>query len=172
LSTVRGARLAILGAVCLLGFATPAAAHDPLGRAQPSVETTLKGSGLSRSIGFRVQDLDSGNVIPTATLSVRADDGGGSSVTGHVTRVQPDLFRTTLDFPKAGNWSVQVSVGGSRVSPTSFSFDVPVTGGPAADGSSSGGPDIWILVAVSLASLAGVVLGTVLIGRRRRRRRA
>ena len=168
---MHGARLAILGAVCLLGFAPPAAGHDPLGRAQPSVETTLTGSGLSRTVGFRVRDSDSGNPIPQATLTVRADDGSGSSVTGDVTRVQPELFRVKLDFPGAGTWSVRVGIGGNRVSPTSFSFDVPVTG-EAADGSSSGGLDVWILVAIALASLAGVIFGTVLIGRRRRRRRA
>jgi hypothetical protein len=168
---VRGARLAILGAVCLLGFASPAAGHDPLGRPQPSVATTLKGSGLSRTIGLRVRDSDSGNSIPEATVSVRAEDGGGSSVTGEVTRVQPELFRVKLDFPGGGTWSVRVGIGGNKVSPTSFSFDVPVTG-EAADRSSSGGPDVWILLAVSLAGLAGVVLATVLVERRRRRRRA
>ena len=168
---MRGARLAILGAVCLLGFASPAAGHDPLGRAQPSVATTLKGEGLSRTIGFRVRDSDSGNAIPEATLSVRADDGGGSSVSGEVTRVQPEVFRVTLDFPRAGNWSVHVDIAGDRVAPTSFSFQVPVVGGADAD-RSSGGPDVWLLVAVALAGLAGVVLGTVLIERRRRRRRA
>jgi hypothetical protein len=167
LSTVRGARFAILGAVCLLGFASPAVGHDRLGRAQPSVETTLKGSGLSRTIGFQVRDLDSGNPIPKATLSVRADDGGGSSVTGEVTRVQPELFRVKLDFPRAGTWSVRVSIGGNRVAPTSFSFDVPVAGGPQADRSSSGGPNVWIPVAISLA---GLVLAVVLVGRRRWRR--
>ena len=168
---MRGARLAILGAVCLFSFASPAAGHDPLGRAQPSVATTLKGSGLSRTIGFRVRDSDSGNPIPEATLSVLAEDGGGSSVMGEVTRVQPELFRVKLDFPRAGNWSVHVDIAGKRVAPTSFSFDVPVVGGAEAD-RSSGGLDVWVLVAVALASLVGVVLGTVLIERRRRRRRA
>ena len=168
---MRGARLAILGAVCLFGFASPAAGHDPLGRAQPSVATTLKGSGLSRTVGFRVRDSDSGNALPEATLSVRADDGAGSSVSGEVTRVQPELFRVKLDFHQAGNWSVHVDIAGNRVTPTSFSFDVPVVGGTETDGS-SGGLDAWILVTVALASLAGVVLGTVLIERRRRRRRA
>jgi hypothetical protein len=76
-----------------------------------------------------------------------------------------------LDFPQAGNWSVHVDIAGNRVTPTSFSFDVPVVGGTETDGS-SGGLDTWILVTVALASLAGVVLGTVLIERRRRRRRA
>ena len=71
-------------------------------RAQPSIETTLGGSGLSRTIGFRVRDSDSGNPIPEATLSVRADDGGGSSVTGEVTSVQPELFRVKVDFPRPG----------------------------------------------------------------------
>jgi hypothetical protein len=168
---VRGARLAILGAVCLSGFASPAAGHDPLGRAQPSVATTLKGSGLSRTIGFRVRDSDSGNPIPEATLSVLAAPVGGSSVPGDVTRIRPELFRVKLDFPQAGNWSVHVDIAGNRVTPTSFSFDVPVVGGAETDGS-SGGLDAWILVTVALASLAGVVLGTVLIERRRRRRRA
>jgi hypothetical protein len=172
LSTVRGARFAILGAVCLLGFASPAAGHDPLGRAQPSIETTLKGSGLSRTIGFRVRDSDSRNPIPEAILSVRADDAGGSSVTGEVTRVQPELFRVKLDFPRPGNWRVRVNIGGNKVAPTPFSFDVPVVGGAPADGSSSGGPGVGILVAVSLAGLAGVVLAVVLIQRWRRRRRA
>jgi hypothetical protein len=168
--TVRGARLAILGAVCLLGAPSPAAGHDPRGRAQPSVETTLKGSGLSRTIGFRVRDSDSGKPIPAATLSVRADDGGGS-VTGEVARVQPELFRSRLDFPRPGNWSVQVRIDGNRVTPTSFSFDVPVVGGSPVDRSSSGGPDVWILVAISLAGLAGAVLAVALVERRRRRLR-
>ena len=167
---MRGARLAILGAVCLFDFASPTAAHDPLGRAQPSVATTLKGSGLSRTIGFRVRDADSGNAIPEATLSVRAENGSGSSVAGDVTRIRTELFRVKLDFPRAGSWSVHVDIGGNRVTPTSFSFDVPVVGGAETDGS-SGGLDAWILVAVALAGLAGVVLGTVLIERWRRRRR-
>jgi hypothetical protein len=170
LSIVRGARFAILGAACLLGFASPAAGHDPLGRAQPSVETTLQGSGFSRTIGFRVRDSDSGNPIPEATLSVRADDGRGSTVTGEVTRVQPELFRVKLDFPQAGTWSVRVKVGGNRVAPTSFSFDVPVVGRPQADRSSSGGPGVGVLIAVSLAGLAAAVLAVVLIQRWRRRR--
>ena len=92
-------------------------------------------------------------------------------MTGDVTRVRPELFRVKLDFPGAGTWSVRVGIDGNKVSPTSFSFDVPVAG-EATDRSSSGGPDVWILVAVSLAGLAGVVLAAVLVERRRQRRRA
>ena len=155
--------------MCLLGIASPAAGHDRQGRAQPSIETTLGGSGLSRTIGFRVRDSDSGNPIPEATLSVRADDGGGSSVTGEVTSVQPELFRVKVDFPRPGNWSVHVDIGGDRVAPASFSFDVPIDRG-VDDRSSSGGLGVGTLVAISLAGLAAAALAVALVERRRRRR--
>ena len=170
LSTVRGARLAILGVVCLLGAASPAAGHDPLGRAQPSVATTVKGSGLTRVVGFRVRDVDSGDPIRAATLSVRARDAHGSVLDATVTRVQPQLFRTMLDFPRAGRWHVGVRIGGKAVVPTSFSFDVDAAGRPTVDGSSSGsGAALWIGAATAAVVGAAGALAVVLVFRRRRR---
>jgi hypothetical protein len=168
LGTVRGARLAILGVVCLLGAASPAAGHDPLGRAQPSVGTTVKGSGLTRVVGFRVRDVDSGDPIPGATLSVRARDDHGSVLDATVTRVQPQLFRTTLDFPRAGPWHVGVRIGGKAVVPTSFSFDVDAVGRPSA---ASDGSDAALWVGAATAAVVGAagVLAAVVVFRRRRR---
>ena len=170
LGTVRGARLAILGVVCLLGAASPAAGHDPLGRAQPSVGTTVKGSGLTRVVGFRVRDVDSGDPIPGATLSVRARDDRGSVLDATVTRVQPQLFRTTLDFPRAGRWHVGVRIGGKAVVPTSFSFDVDAVGRSGVEGSSDGS-DAALWVGAATAALVGAagVLVAALVFRRRRR---
>lgn len=171
LSTVRRARLAILGVVCLLGAASPAAGHDPQGRAQPSVATTVKGSGLTRVVGFRVRDVDSGDPIRAATLSVRARDDHGSVLDATVTRVQPQLFRTTLDFPRAGRWHVGVRIGGTAVVPTSFSFDVDAAGRPSVDGSSGGSGDaLWIGAATAAVVGAAGALAAVLVFRRRRRR--
>ena len=170
LSTVRGARLTILGVVCLLGAASPAAGHDPQGRAQPSVATTVKGSGLTRVVGFRVRDVDSGDPIRAATLSVRARDDHGSVLDATVTRVQSQLFRTTLDFPHAGRWHVGVRIGGTAVVPTSFSFDVDAAGRPSVDGSSGGsGAALWIGAATAAVVGAAGALAVVLVFRRRRR---
>ena len=169
LGTVRGARLAILGVVCLLGAASPAAGHDPLGRAQPSVGTTVKGSGLTRMIGFRVRDVDSGDPIPGATLSVRARDDHGSVLDATVIRVQPQLFRTTLDFPRAGRWHVGVRIGGKAVVPTSFSFDVDAVGRSSADGSSGSSDALWVGAATAaLVGAAGVLVAALVFRRRRR----
>jgi hypothetical protein len=170
LSTVRGTRLAILGVVCLLGAASPAAGHDPQGRAQPSVETAVKGSGLTRVVGFRVRDVDSGDPIRAATLSVRARDDHGSVLDATVTRVQPQLFRTMLDFPRAGRWHVGVRIGGKAVVPTSFSFDVDAVGRPRVDGSTGGsGSALWIGAATAAVVGVACALAVVLVFRRRRR---
>jgi hypothetical protein len=116
-----------------------------------------------------VRDIDSGNPIPAATLSVFARDRGGSPVEATITRVTPELFRCRLDFPRSGNWSVRVRVGGDRVVPTSFSFDVEAAGRSTVDASSSTGPDVAILVALSLVVLVGAAVAVVLVVRRRRR---
>ena len=129
----------------------------------------MKGSGLTRVVGFRVRDVDSGNPIPAATLSVRADDGDGSAVVGRVTRVGPELFRTTLEFPHAGRWHVGVRIGGEAVVPTSFSVDVDAVGSSSADGS-SGGSDaaLWIgVVAAAVVGAAGVAVAVLVLRRRR-----
>ncbi len=130
----------------------------------------MKGSGLTRVVGFRMRDVDSGNPIRAATLSVRADDGGGSAVIGRVTRVGPELFRTTLEFPHAGRWHVYVRIGGKAVVPTSFSFDVDAVGRSGVDGSSGGsGAALWIgAVAAAVVGAAGVVVAVLVLGRRRR----
>jgi hypothetical protein len=167
---VRGARLAALAAVSLLGVSSEAAAHDPLGRAQPSVSTTVKGSGLQRTVVFRVRDVDSGDPIPAATLSIRVSDDGGSVIEPAVTRVGAQLFRTTLAFPHAGRWHVGVRIGGQAVVPTAFSVDVDAVGAAAAEGS-SGGSDaaLWIAaVAAAVVGAAGVLAGVLIYGRRRR----
>jgi len=119
----------------LLVLAAPAVAHDPLGRAQPRVDTTVKeGDGLSRVIAFRVRDSDSGDAIPQATLAAVASDDSGRSVTGDVTRMDAELFRCAFSFPTPGHWRVDVQVGGTMVVPTSFSIYIDVqdkTGSPA-----------------------------------------
>ena len=161
-----GRLIVLLGS--LIVTVAPAMAHDPLGRAQPSVETTVKGSGLTRAVAIRVRDLDSGNPIPAATLAVRAVDGDGSTVVCDVTRVPPDRFRCSLVFPRHGDWNVQVRIGGNQVVPTSFSVDVRTVGDPRARAASSGGPDVALLVGASLAVLAAAGLGAVLVVRRRR----
>ena len=119
----------------LLVLAAPAVAHDPLGRAQPRVDTTVKeGDGLSRVIAFRVRDSDSGDAIPQATLAAVASDDSGMSITGDVKRMDAELFRCAFSFPTPGHWRVDVKVGGTMVVPTSFSFYIDVqgkTGSPA-----------------------------------------
>ena len=140
LSTVRGARLAILSVVCLLG------------------------------VGFRVRDVDSGDPIRAVTLSVRARDAHGSVLDATVTRVQPQLFRTMLDFPRAGRWHVGVRIGGTAVVPTSFSFDVEAVGRSSVDGSSGGsGAALWVGAATAVVVGAAGVLAAVLVFRRSRR---
>ncbi len=167
---VRGARLAILGVAFLLGLPSTGMAHDPLGRAQPSVATTVKGSGLTRVVGFRVRDVDSGASIPAATLSARARDDHGSVLDVTLTRVGPQLFKTTLEFPRAGRWHVAVRVGGKAVVPTSFSFDVDAVGASSRAGSSGdANAALWVgAVTVAVVAAAGA-LATVLVLRRRRR---
>ena len=166
---VRGARLAALAAVSLLGVSSEAAAHDPLGRAQPSVSTTVKGSGLQRTVAFRVRDVDSGDPIPAATLAIRVSDDGGSVIEPAVTRVGAQLFRTKLDFPHAGRWHVGVRIGGQAVLPTAFSVDMDAVGAATAEGSASGSDAaLWIGAVAAVVGAAGVLAG-VLIYRRRRR---
>ena len=166
---MRGARLALLGALCLVAVAPGAAAHDPLGRAQPSVATTVKGSGLTWTIAFRVRDVDSGDPIPSAVLAARAVDGEGSTVVCDVTRVQVELFRCRLVFPRPGECNVRVRVDGNQVVPTTFSVDVQAVGDPRAREVSSGGPDVALLVGISLAGLAVAgALATVVVLHRRR----
>ena len=158
----------MLGALCLAASAPPAAAHDPLGRAQPNVATTVEGSGLAWTIAFRVRDVDSGNPIPSAVLGVRAVDGG-STVGCDVTRVQVELFRCRLVFPRPGDWNVQVRVDGDQVVPTTFSVDVQAVGDSTAQGVSSGGTRVAPLVGLCLAGLAAAgALAAVVVLRRRR----
>ena len=167
---VRGARFAILGVAFLLGLPSIGMAHDPLGRAQPSVATTVKGSGLTRVVGLRVRDFDSGASIPAATLSARARDDHGSVLDVTLTRVGPQLFKTTLEFPRSGRWHVAVRVGGKAVVPTSFSFDVDAVGASSRAGSSGdANAALWVgAVTVAVVAAAGA-LATVLVLRRRRR---
>ena len=171
LSTVRRARLAILGVVCLLGAASPAAGHDPQGRAQPSVATAVKGSGLTRVVGFRVRDVDSGDpdyarrrsrCVP-ATITARSS-----------TRPSPASSRSSSvrcsTSPALGRWHVGVRIGGTAVVPTSFSFDVEAVGRPSVDGSSGGSGDaLWIGAATAAVVGAAGALAAVLVFRRRRR---
>ncbi len=156
----------------LLVFSNPAMGHDRLGRAQPRVETTVKGSGLMRVIAFRVRDIDSGNTIPDATLGVTASSGSGDRVAGAVTRLQPDLFRCTLALREDGHWRIEVRIGGRGVAPTSFSFDLDIAGVSRVDDRpSSGGPSTTLLVAAPLAAAALLVVAAVVVVRRRRARR-
>lgn len=167
---MRVARLTILGVLCLLSASSPAAGHDPLGRAQPSVDTSVKGSGLARVIGFRVRDLDSGNPILAASLFAQARGPDGTVVPGTVTRVTPELFRYTVDLPRPGRWHVDVRIDGSRVVPTAFSFDVDAVGRPR-EGGASGGSDVSVWAAAGgAAAAAAAIVAVVLVVRRRRRR--
>jgi hypothetical protein len=165
---VRGARLAALAAVSLLGVSSEAAAHDPLGRAQPSVSTTVSGAGLKRTLVFRVRDVDSGDSIPAATVLVRARDDGGSAIDATVVRVGPQLFRTTLELPRPGRWHVGVRIGGPAVVPTAFSIDVDADSARAAP-ESSGSSNVALWIGVAAGSLVGAagVLAAVLIYRSR-----
>lgn len=167
---MRVARLTILGALCLLSASSPAAGHDPLGRPQPSVETTVKGSGLTRVIGFRVRDIDSGKPIPAASLSAQARGADGSVVPGTVTRVTPELFRYTVVLPRPGRWHVDVRIGGSGVAPTAFSFDLDATGPPRSGGSAGGSDAALWAAAGGAAAAAAAIVAVVLVVRRRRRR--
>ena len=126
-----GVGAATLGS--LLGQAAAAVAHDPLGRAQPRVDTIVKGGdGLSRVVAFRVRDSDSGDPIPQATLAAVATSDSGTSIPADVQRMDAELFRAAFTFPEAGHWRVDVRIGGTMVVPTSFSFYIDVddkTGG-------------------------------------------
>ena len=166
---MRGVRLTILGAACLLGSASSAYGHDPLGRAQPSVETTVKGSGLSRVVAIRVRDIDSGNPIPAATLSASARGDDGTVVPASVARAGPDLFRLTLDLPRPGSWRVDVQIGGVAVVPTAYSFGVEAEGRTRADPSAGGaGATVWIAAAAA-ATAAGAIVCFLVVRRRARR---
>ena len=101
---------------------------------------------------------------------MRARDDHGSVLDATVTRVQPQLFRTMLDFPRAGRWHVGVRIGGRAVVPTSFSFDVEAVGRSSVDGSSGGsGAALWVGAATAVVVGAAGVLAAVLVFRRRRR---
>lgn len=156
----------------LLTTAAAAMAHDPLGRAQPRIDTTVKaGDGLSRVIAFRVRDIDSGNPIPLATVAAVARDGAGTSILGDVRRIQVELFRCTFSFPAPGRWSVDVRVGGDRVVPTSFSLDIDV--GATATGKGGGGSSAGLVAAIAApVVLAGGVAVLLVLRRRRGRLRA
>jgi hypothetical protein len=127
----------------------------------------VKGSGLVQTVVFRVRDVDTGRPIPTATLSVDAVGGRGSTVGCDPARVGAELFRCRLDLPQPGDWTVRVRVGGEQVVPTSFSFDVQAVGSAPANGS-SGGPDVALIVGVGLAVLAAAGLAAAFLVRRRR----
>jgi hypothetical protein len=149
----------------------PATAHDPLGRAQPSTETTVQGSGFTRVMAIRVTDLDSGNAIPNATLEVTATSPSGRRVTAAVTRLEPELFRCKLALGQPGRWRIAVRIGGSRVVPTAFSVDVDIAGtAPPKDGASSGGRSLAFLVGVPVAVAVGLTLVVVAVRRVRARR--
>jgi hypothetical protein len=149
----------------------PATAHDPLGRAQPSVQTTVKGSGFSRVIAIRVTDLDSGNAIPNATLDLTATSPSGRRLTPAVTRLQPELFRSTLALDQPGRWRIAARIGGRSVVPTFFSVDVDVAGAASPPGrASSGGRSLALLVGVPVAVAVGLILVVVAVRRARTRR--
>jgi len=155
-----------------LVVAVPAAsAHDQLGRAQPGVETTVKGSGLTRAVTIRVRDVDSGNPIPAATLSASARGEDGTVVPGSVARVGPERFRLALDLPGPGRWRVGVRIGGDAVVPTAYSFDVDAAGRSRVDppsGRGGAGPVVWISAVAAAAGTAAIACFVVV--RRRARR--
>ncbi len=159
----------------LLATGAPATAHDRFGRAQPRVDTIVKGSGSSRVVAFRVRDSDSGSPIPQVTLVAVAHDEAGRSLPGDVKRVQLELFRCSFTFPTPGRWSIAVRVGGIKVVPTSFSFDLDVqdgVGSATATGTNPGGGTSVGLVAGIVVPVALVGCFTALIVLRRRRLRA
>ncbi len=149
----------------------PATAHDRLGRAQPSTQTTVKGSGFTRVMAIRVTDLDSGDAIPNATLDVTATSPSGRRVTEAVSRLQPDLFRCKLELDQPGRWRIAVHIGGSSVVPTAFSVDVEVSGAAPPNGrASSGARSLAFLVGVPVAAAVGLALVVVAVRRIRARR--
>jgi hypothetical protein len=154
----------------VLAFAGEAAAHDPLGRAQPSVQTTIKGSGEKRVIALRLVDVDSRQPIPRATVSVTATGPSGTRFAGSVERLQPTFFRCRLTLREDGRWQVGVRIGGARVVPTAFSLDVDVTGASQTASRSPGAT--WIIVISVVAGLGLAAAAMLAIRRRTGRKRA
>jgi hypothetical protein len=156
----------------LVVVADPVAAHDGLGRAQPRVDTTVTGSGSTRTLLMRLTDMDSGNAVTGAIVRVSAGSGEGARVAGAVSELGPGLFRSRLRLPQPGRWRVDVAIGGSRVVPTSFSADVDV-GDVAAldDRPSGGGSDIPLLVLPPVGLVVVVVLVFAAVRARRVRAR-
>jgi hypothetical protein len=104
----------------VLTLADPAIAHDPLGRAQPSVKTTVRGSDGVHVIDVHITDFDSVQPIPAATLAVNATSPSGKLVSGRVERLQPIVFRCKLVLREVGRWRVAFRVGGMKVVPTAY----------------------------------------------------
>jgi len=91
------------------------------------MQTTVKGVGLTRTVGIKLVDLDSRQPIPKATLSITATKRFGMRIRPRGSRVSPIFYRFRLVFPTPGVWSVHVRVGGSDVVPTAFTLNITVT---------------------------------------------
>jgi hypothetical protein len=157
----------------LLVTSGPAEGHDGLGRAQPRVDTAVQGSGSARLLLIRLTDMDSGQIVAGATVAVwgSLDAARDGSAIGMVDELRSGVFRVRIRLPRPGAWQVHVRIGGTRVVPTSFSVGVDVGGAAGADErSSSGGPNLVLLIAAPLACVAAAALALGWLGLRRRRR--
>lgn len=108
----------LLGLVVVLLAAAPAALAHKGGKAEPRIAANATGAGYSRMLTIKLTDVDDGDPIRGAVVSVAAE-----MTTPHVMRLIPqDLreastgtYRGRYSFIMRGDWTLDIEVTGKKV---------------------------------------------------------
>jgi len=116
-------RLTLVIVLAALVGAPVAAAHDPLGRAEPSIGATLVNTATRQVLLLTIVDLDSRKPIPALRLTATARRTGQTAVPLRVVKLTQTRWRIPLASLRRGKWHVSVRVRGTLVAPRDFGID-------------------------------------------------
>jgi hypothetical protein len=148
--------LILCASATVLAVTGRAEGHDPLGRAQPVPESTITGSGFTRTLRIQLTDADSRKPVPAARVAVDATNLAAAvqRVVGRTTEQQPGTFLTHLRLPGRGHWRVNVHLDGRRIVPMSFSMGVDIGRTPQSPADGDG--NWWLLIGLPVFAAAAI----------------
>ena len=139
------ARLLAVGAVVVLALAlTPVAGAHSGGKAEPRISAGLSGTGLTRDLVVRLEDVDSGDPIDGATVTAAAAMTVPHTMQlapQQVPQTGPGTYQGRIQLLMPAEWTFRIAVGGAKVVGASATLHARVglfSSGTTATTSSSG----------------------------------